>query len=107
MRQFHLLMAEKVHSIAFTLDEDLGPPVFFLDAISDLRVILSAYDSSMAPIARDDLEMLSILDSALAPYLRQCEQISLSLPELSQWIMLSNCYDLAKVVLQIASCNCR
>ena len=107
MRQFHLLMAEKAHNITFTLDDDLGPPVFFMDAISDLRVILSAYDSSMAPIARDDQEMFSILDSALTPYLQQCEQMSLSLPELSQWIMLSNCYDLARVVLQIESSNCR
>lgn len=106
MRQFHLLMAEKVHNIAFTLDEDLGPPVFFMDAITDLRVILSVYDSSMAPIARDDQEMISILNSALTPYLRQCEQMALSLPELSQWIMLANCYDLAKVVLQIASSDC-
>ena len=100
-------MSEKAHNIAFTLDEDLGPPVFFMDAISDLRVILSAYDSSMAPIAKDDQEIFSILDSALTPYLRQCEQMSLSLPELSQCIMLSNCYDLAKVVLQIASSDCR
>jgi hypothetical protein len=100
-------MAEKAHNIAFTLDEDLGPPIFFMDAIADLRLILSAYDSSMAPIARDDQEVFSILDSALTPYLRQCEQMSLSLPELSQWIMLSNCYDLAKVLIQMASFDCR
>jgi len=97
MRQFHLLMAEKAHNITFTLDEDLGPPVFFMDAIADLRVILSAYDSSLAPVARDDQEIASILESALSPYLRQCEDMSQSLSELSQFIMLSNCYDLAKV----------
>jgi len=92
-------MAEKAHNIALNLDEDLGPPVFFMDAISDLRIILSAYDSSMAPASPDDQEMFSILDSALTPYLRQCEQMSQSLSELSECIMLSNCYDLAKVVL--------
>jgi Conserved oligomeric complex COG6 len=97
MRQFYLLMAEKAHNIVLTLDEDLGPPVFFLDATSDLRIILSAYDSSMAPVAEDNEEMFAILDSALTPYLRQCEHIAESLPELSQYIMLSNCYDLAKV----------
>jgi Conserved oligomeric complex COG6 len=107
MRQFHLIMAEKAHNIVFTLDEDLGPPVFFMDAISDLRIILSAYDSSMAPIERDDQEVFSILDIALTPYLRQCEQMSLSLPELSQWIMLSNCYDLAKATLMTIRSNCR
>ena len=106
MRQFHLLMAEKAYNLDFTLDEDLGPPVFLMDAISELRVILSAYDSSIAPVTRDDEEMSSILDSALAPYLRQCEQLSLSLPELSQCIMLSNCYDLAIVLLRISSFNC-
>ena len=97
MRQFHLLMAEKAHTVAYTLDDDLGAPVFLLDAISDLRTILSAYDSSMAPLTRDDEELFAILDIALRPYLRQCEQISQVLPELSQCIMLSNCYDLTKV----------
>jgi hypothetical protein len=90
-------MAEKAHNVVFTLDEDLGPPVFFLDAISDLRIILSAFDSSMAPVAQDNEEMYAIFDSALTPYLRQCEHMSESLSELSQCIMLSNCYDLAKV----------
>lgn len=97
MRQFHLLMAEKAHNVMFTLDEDLGPPAFFLDAISDLRIILSAYDSSMTPAAEDNEEMSAILGSALIPYLCQCEHMLESLPELSQYIMLSNCYDIAKV----------
>ena len=107
MRQFHLLMAEKAQNIAFTLDEDLGPPIFFMDAISDLRIILSAYDSSMAPVSGDDQEIFSILDSALTPYVRQCEQMTQSLPELSKYIMLSNCYDLTKVALLEAQFNCR
>jgi Conserved oligomeric complex COG6 len=97
MRQFHLLMAEKPHTVTFTLDEDLGAPVFFLDAISDLRIILSAYESSLAPISNDDQEISAIIESSLTPYLRQCEQMAKSLPELSRNIMLSNCYDLAKV----------
>jgi hypothetical protein len=100
MRQFHLLVAEKAHSVTFTLDDDLGPPVFFLDVISDLRVILSAYDSSLAPIAQDNKEVSAILDSALRPYLRQCEQMSQTLPSLSRNIVLANCYNLAKVWLQ-------
>ena len=97
MRQFHLLMAERTHTVLVSLDDDLGPPSFFLDAISDLRIILSAYDSSLAPLTQSDEELLSILDSALAPYLRQCEQLSLSLPKLSRCIMLFNCYDIARV----------
>jgi hypothetical protein len=97
MRQFHLLMAERTHTILVSLDDDLGPPFFFLDAISDLRIILSAYDSSLAPLTQSDEELISILDSALAPYLRQCEQLSLSLPQLSRCIMLFNCYDIARV----------
>ena len=107
MRQFHLLMAEKAHNVAFALDEDLGTPVFFMDAISDLRIILSAFESSMAPVSKDDQEIFSILDTALTPYLRECEQISQSLPRLSECIMLSNCHDLAKVILSISRSNCR
>ena len=97
MKQFHLLMAEKAHTVSYTLDEDLAAPVFLLDAISDLRIILSAYESSIDPVVRDDQELFAILDVALRPYIRQCEQVSQILPELSRRIMLSNCYDLAKV----------
>ena len=97
MRQYQLLMSERTHSVIFTLDQDLGPPAVFLDTISDLRIILSAYESSLAPVAQTDEEISSILDSALFPYLRRCEEISQSLPTLSRFVMLSNCYDLAKV----------
>jgi hypothetical protein len=97
MRQFNLLMSEKSHNTNFNLDEDLGPPVFFLDAVSDLRTILSAYDSSMAPIEQDEKEIHAILDVSLTPYIEHCEDVSKSLPALSQWIMLDNCYDLARV----------
>jgi Conserved oligomeric complex COG6 len=100
MRQFYLLMAEKTHTVVYALDEDLGAPVFFLDAISDLRTILSAYDSSLAPTSSDSTEISTIMDSSLAPYLKQCEQMAKTLPELSRNILLSNCYDLAKVNLR-------
>jgi Conserved Oligomeric Golgi complex subunit 6, C-terminal len=92
-------MSEKAHNINFNLDEDLGPPVFFLDAVADLRIILSAYDSSLAPIEHDEQEIRSILDVSLTPYLEHCDEASRSLPSLPQWIMLVNCYDLAKVVV--------
>jgi Conserved oligomeric complex COG6 len=98
MRQFHLLMAEKAHTVTLTLDDDLAPPVFFMDAVTDLRTILTAYDSSMTPIARDDQEIHAIIESALSPYLRQCEGMVEPLVELSQCIMLANCYDLAIVL---------
>jgi conserved oligomeric Golgi complex subunit 6 len=97
MRQFHLLMAERTHTVLVSLDEDLGPPSFLLDAISDLRIILGAYDSSLAPLTQNDEELSAILDSALTPYLRQCEQLSSSLPRLSRCVMLFNCYDIARV----------
>jgi len=97
MRQFHLLISEKAHNVPLNLDDDLAAPLFFMDAITDLRTILAAYDSSLTPVARDDQEVRSIIESALSPYLRQCEQMSESLPELSHYIMLANCYDLAIV----------
>ena len=97
MRQFSLLMSEKAHNTTFNFDEDLGPPALFLDTVSDLRNILSAYDSSMAPIEHDEKEIRAILDVSLTPYLERCEELSKSLPALSQLIMLTNCYDLAKV----------
>jgi hypothetical protein len=99
MRQFHLLMAEKTHTAAFVIDDDLGPPAAFLDAISDLRIILAAYESSLSPVAQTDEEISAVLDSALRPFLRRCEQISASLSNLSRCTMLFNCYDLAKVLL--------
>jgi hypothetical protein len=99
MRQFQLLMSEKAHNIVSDLDEDLGPPAFFLDAVSDLRIILGAYDTSLAPVEHNELEVRAILDVALTPYLYHCEEVSRSLPTLSQWIMLANCYDLGKVRL--------
>jgi len=98
MRQFNLLMSEKGHNVNFNLEEDLGPPAFFLDAIADLRIILSAYDSSLAPVEQDEQEIRSILDISLTPYLEHCDEASKPLPGLSRWIMLVNCYDLAKVV---------
>lgn len=90
-------MADKVQSITFSLDEDLAAPSFFLDAVSDLRIILSAYDSSLAPITTESAELSSILESALWPYIQLCENLSESLSKLSRCIVLSNCYDLAQV----------
>jgi hypothetical protein len=97
MRQFHLLMTEKTHTAAFVIDDDLGPPVAFLDAISDLRIILAAYESSLSPVSQTGEEILAVLGSALHPYLRRCEQMSASLSNLSRCIMLFNCYNLARV----------
>lgn len=99
MRQFRLLMAEKTHSAAFVIDDDLGPPAAFLDAISDLRIILTAYESSLSPIAQTGEEITAVLDSALRPYLERCKQLSVSLSSLSRCTVLFNCYDLAKVYL--------
>jgi hypothetical protein len=90
-------MAEKTHTAAFVIDDDLGPPAIFLDAISDLRIILGAYESSMSPVARTGAEISAVLESALHPYLQRCEQISASLSKLAQCTVLFNCYDLAKV----------
>jgi conserved oligomeric Golgi complex subunit 6 len=103
MRQFHLLMSEKIHTIAPSLDEDLGCPVFLLDAISDLRVILGAYESSFVPASDDYQEISAIFNSALHPYLQQCEEIAKSFPELLQCIILSNCIDLVKMTLKLFS----
>ena len=79
------------------LDEDLGSPSFFLDAIADLRIILSAYDSSLVPVGDESEQLVAILESALWPYIQQCEGLSRALPDLSRCIILSNCYDLAQV----------
>jgi hypothetical protein len=97
MRRFHLLMADKTHHISFTLDEDLGCPAFFLDAIADLRIILAAYESSLAPITDESEQMSAVLESALWPYIKQCEDLSATLEPLSRCIILSNCYDLSQV----------
>ena len=90
-------MAEKTHTAAFAIDEDLGPPAAFLDAISDLRIILTAYESSLSPVAQTGEEITAVLNSALRPYLERCEQLSASLANLPRCTMLFNCYDLAKV----------
>jgi len=100
MRRFHLLMTDKTHHITFTLDEDLGCPSFFLDAVAELRIILSSYDSSLTPITDESDQLSAILETALWPYVRQCEELSATMPDLSRCIILANCYDLSQVVLR-------
>jgi Conserved oligomeric complex COG6 len=97
MRQFYLLMAEKTQTAAVVIDEDLGPPAVFLDAIADLRIILGAYESSLTPVAQAGSEISTVLKSALHPYLHRCELISTSLPRLAQCTVMFNCYDITKV----------
>src|SRR5205085_5584349 len=97
MRQFHLVMAEKTQTAAFVIDDDLGPPAAFLDAIVDLRVILGAYESSLTPLAQASSEISTVLESALHPYLQRCELVATSLPKLARCTLLFNCYDIAKV----------
>jgi Conserved Oligomeric Golgi complex subunit 6, C-terminal len=97
MRQFHLMMAEKTQQPTRIVDDDLGPPPFFLDAMADLRIILGAYDSSSVPGVSGNDDLRAILESSLTPYIRRCEELSGSLPGLSATIMLYNCGDLAQV----------
>lgn len=97
MRQFHLLMAEKTETAAFVIDDDLGPPAVFLDAIANLRIILGAYESSLTPVAQAGSEISTVLESALHPYLQRCELVGTSLPKLARCTVLFNCYDIAKV----------
>lgn len=100
MRQFRTCLEEKIRQVKETQLQsttDLQPPEFLFEANSDLKAVLTSYESSMAYTAGGNEELRQIIEDMTEPYLECCRRISSDLGDSTAEVFLINCYDLVKI----------
>lgn len=103
LRQFHSTLQAHVRAVQADLPStplDLSPPDFFLEALTQLRNLMSSYETSLAPAIERDTEFSEILEEALDPYLDGCHTLRKDLGDVQGTIFELNCILAAKTTLE-------
>jgi conserved oligomeric Golgi complex subunit 6 len=58
------------------VSEDLSPPEFLTTALSELKILMTSYDTSLVPQVEREEDFGKILNVALDPYLEICDKMS-------------------------------
>ncbi|TGZ80266.1 oligomeric complex COG6 [Ascodesmis nigricans] len=94
LRQFHHTLSDHVRTVRNQLPQatdDLSPPEFLVEALSELSKLLKTFTSSLG--AEEDVsdDLNRIFELALDPYLECCDEIGHALAPKSRHIFLFNC----------------
>jgi len=95
MRQFKALLREHIAAVqsdSLPMPTNLGPPLFFQDAIKQLRVIVSTYETSLSASAGEHEEVDRLLAEAFDPFMLICEEMAKPLSPPDDSIFLINCW---------------
>lgn len=95
MRQFKTLLRERiaiVHGDSFQIPSNLAPPLFLQDALKQLEVIISTYETSLSSSNDEPEEVHELIEEAFDPFLLGCEELAKSLPSPDDSIFLLNCW---------------
>ncbi len=95
MRQFKALVRERIATVqgdSFQAPPNLGPPLFLQDAIKQLEVIISTYETSLSTSNDEHEEVNQLMAEAFDPFLLGCEKMAKSLPSPDDSIFLLNCW---------------
>ena len=76
---------------------DLSPPEFLQDALSDLKVLMASYETSLVPVTEREEDFKPILNAALDPYLEMCDRMGGELKAPGKHIFALNSFLAAKV----------
>ncbi|CCX33584.1 oligomeric Golgi complex subunit 6 [Pyronema domesticum] len=91
LRQFYSILQDHVRSVMSDLPSapaNLSPPLFLLDSLKDLTLLMKSYETSLSPLEED---FTKILENALDPYLEGCFQLSRELESANKHIFSLNC----------------
>ncbi|KAM3519364.1 hypothetical protein MY4038_009800 [Beauveria bassiana] len=94
MRQFRALLREHIAAVRAepqSMPSDLDPPVFLQDALKQIQVILSTYETSLSTAEESEENIGQILAEAVDPFILDSEALAKSMPTLRSSIYLINC----------------
>ncbi|KAM3467158.1 hypothetical protein MY5147_008865 [Beauveria neobassiana] len=94
MRQFRALLREHIAAVRAepqSMPSDLDPPVFLQDALKQIQVILSTYETSLSTAGESEENIGQILAEAVDPFILDSEALAKSMPTLRSSIYLINC----------------
>ncbi|ATY64769.1 AAA-core [Cordyceps militaris] len=94
MRQFRALLREHISAVRAepqTMPSDLSPPVFLQDALKQVQVMLSTYETSLSSTESGEAGLEEVLTEAIDPFILDSEALARSLPLPRSSIYLINC----------------
>ena len=109
MRQFDRCLEQKINTVKnhqLTQSKngsDLQPPDFMFEALSDLKAILTSYESSISYSQNtEDTKLKTIVENLIEPYLECCNRIAGDMTNLmDSEIFQINCLDSVKMALSL------
>lgn len=93
MRQFRALLRDNITAVQRDpqhIPSDLEPPVFFVDALNQLEVIMETYDSTLSVSQYREREFEEVMADAFEPFLAGCESLADSVGPLDRSIFIVN-----------------
>ncbi|ODQ49616.1 oligomeric complex COG6 [Saitoella complicata NRRL Y-17804] len=87
-----------------TVPDDLSPPPFLVEAVSQLRQLIVSYDASLIPAVEREEGFRDVLDDALWSYLEACEKMVLQDNKMKRHegiVFVVNCVECARRVVEM------
>ncbi|BFZ60869.1 Golgi transport complex subunit 6 [Saitoella coloradoensis] len=87
-----------------TVPVDLSPPLFLVEAVTQLRQLMVSYDASLIPAVEREEGFKSVLEDALWPYLEACESMVSQDNKIKRHegiVFLVNCVECARRVVEL------
>lgn len=94
MRQFRALLREHIAAVRAepqSMPSDLSPPVFLQDALKQIQVVLSTYETSLSTSENVEDGIEQVLVEAVDPFILDSEALAKSMPSPRRSIYLINC----------------
>ncbi|OAA73772.1 ATPase, AAA-type, core [Cordyceps fumosorosea ARSEF 2679] len=94
MRQFRALLREHIAAVRAepqSIPSDLSPPVFLQDALKQIQVMLSTYETSLSTNESREGGIEQVLAEAIDPFILDSEALAKSMPAPRNSIYLMNC----------------
>ncbi|CAN6636940.1 hypothetical protein TRVA0_016S00738 [Trichomonascus vanleenenianus] len=106
MHQFNSRLEDRVVVVRESLPpppEDLQPPEFLLDALGDLRAVLSSCETSVVggTDAEKESQVRTVIDDLTEPFLECCSRIASDMRDGEAEIFSANCLDAARMTLSL------
>ncbi|KAI9840903.1 MAG: Golgi transport complex subunit 6 [Sclerophora amabilis] len=107
-RQFRGTMRDHVATVQGDVQQapnDLSIPGYLHDALSQLKILMKSYDTSLAPAESRESDFRPILAEALDPFIQKCEILAQEIDGPGSAIFFINCLSTAKSSLVLFPFN--
>ncbi|KAI5806374.1 oligomeric Golgi complex subunit 6, partial [Geopyxis carbonaria] len=102
-RQFYNTMEDHLRNVELSLPslpEGLAAPLFLLEILEDLQLLMKSHSTSLAPMNTRSTEFANIMQYALDPYLSLCDKLACRLSEIDKHVFSINCLLVAEKTLR-------